>query len=116
VAKISTHVLDTSIGQPAANVKVQLFHLGESRRPHCSMQTNKDGRTDAPLLTADRIPSGIYELVFTVGEYFSQRGVPLSDPPFLDEVVIRFGVSDETGNYHIPLLLSPFGYSTYRGS
>lgn len=80
------------------------------------MQTNGDGRTDTPMLTAERIPAGIYELVFTVAEYFSQRGLALTDPPFLDEVVIRFGVSDETGTYHIPLLLSPFGYSTYRGS
>jgi 5-hydroxyisourate hydrolase len=116
VAKISTHVLDTSTGRPAANVKVQLFRVSDSREPQSSMQTNGDGRTDSPLLIAERIPSGIYELVFAVGEYFSQRGVPLTDPPFLDEVVIRFGVSDETGNYHIPLLLSPFGYSTYRGS
>lgn len=81
-----------------------------------STLTNTDGRTDEPLLAAERIPVGVYELVFNVGEYLSSRGVTLTDPPFLSEVVIRFGVSEETGNYHIPLLLSPYGYTTYRGS
>ena len=75
-----------------------------------------DGRTDQPLLTADRLEPGVYELTFHAGDYFRQAGVALSDPPFLSDVVVRFGVADPAGNYDVPLLLSPYGYSTYRGT
>jgi 5-hydroxyisourate hydrolase len=117
LARISTHVLDTSLGRPAVGVAVNLYRLSEAGREHCAgTVTNRDGRTDEPLLSGDRIPTGVYELVFAGGAYLRQQGVTLPEPAFLDEVVIRFGVAEETGNYHVPLLLSPYGYSTYRGS
>jgi 5-hydroxyisourate hydrolase len=117
LARLSTHVLDTSQGRPAAGIAVSLYRVSDSGREHCAAAvTNRDGRTGEPLLSGDRIPAGVYELVFAVGAYLRQRGVTLPEPPFLDEVVIRFGVAEETGNYHVPLLLSPYGYSTYRGS
>ena len=117
MARISTHVLDTSQGRPAAGIAVTLCRIVETGREHCaSAVTNRDGRTDQPLLSGDRIPTGVYELVFAAGAYLRQLGPPLPEPPFLDEVVIRFGIAEETGNYHVPLLLSPYGYSTYRGS
>jgi 5-hydroxyisourate hydrolase len=117
LARVSTHVLDTSQGRPAACVAVSLYRIADAGREHCaSTVTNRDGRTDEPLLSGDRIPTGVYELVFAAGAYLRQQGVTLSEPAFLDEVVIRFGVAEETGNYHVPLLLSPYGYSAYRGS
>jgi 5-hydroxyisourate hydrolase len=117
LARVSTHVLDTSQGRPAAGLAVSLYRLSPSGREHCGgAVTNRDGRTDEPLLSGDRIPTGVYELVFAAGVYLRQQGVTLSEPAFLDEVVIRFGIAEETGNYHVPLLLSPYGYSTYRGS
>lgn len=117
MARLSTHVLDTARGLPAAGVLVELHRLehGE-RRSVATGVTNTDGRTDAPLLAGDRLDTGIYELVFHAGEYFRRTGLDLPAPPFLDDIVIRIGIADETGNYHVPLLLSPFGYSTYRGS
>ena len=79
-------------------------------------RTNAEGRTDGPLLAGDLIATGTYELVFFAGEYLRAAGTPLTDPPFLDEIVVRFGIADAAGNYHVPLLLSPYGYSTYRGT
>jgi len=109
--------LDTSQGRPAAGLAVSLYRIAETGREHCaSALTNRDGRTDEPLLSGDRIPTGVYELVFAAGTYLRRQGVTLAEPAFLDEVVIRFGVAEETGIYHVPLLLSPYGYSTYRGS
>jgi len=112
MAKLSTHVLDTANGRPAAGMRVQLY-AGDPRRLVKTVTTNADGRTDEPLLTGDALAAGVYELVFSVGDYF---GLPGDGVPFLGEVVVRFGVSDATANYHVPLLVSPFGYSTYRGS
>lgn len=108
MAHISTHVLDIAKGKPAAGVKVDLYFAGALV---ASAVTNADGRTDAPLLAADEIAVGSYELVFHAGDYFQASGVP-----FLNEIPIRFGVSDPHGRYHVPLLAAPHGYSTYRGS
>jgi len=113
MARISTHVLDTARGEPARGIGIDL-HLGA--RLVKSAITNNDGRTDQPLISADRLEIGVYELTFHVGDYFRGTGLTLTAPPFLDEVVVRFGVADPVGNYHVPLLLSPYGYSTYRGS
>jgi 5-hydroxyisourate hydrolase len=96
---------------------VNLYRIHGDAREHCgSAVTNRDGRTDQPLLSGERIPTGVYELVFAAGAYLRQQGVTLPEPAFLDNIVIRFGIADETGAYHVPLLLSPYGYSTYRGS
>ena len=114
MARLSTHVLDTARGRPAAGMRVRLFAIeNEIRRLLKTASTNADGRTDAPLLAGERIETGVYELEFAVADYFDLPGEP---PPFLGEVVVRFGVSDPEGTYHIPLLVSPYGYSTYRGS
>jgi len=113
MARLSTHVLDTSRGKPAQGVAIDLRFCGKLVK---TAVTNMDGRTDQPLVSADRLETGVYELTFHAGDYFRSAGIQLADPPFLDDVVIRFGVSDPAGNYHVPLLLSPYGYSTYRGS
>jgi 5-hydroxyisourate hydrolase len=116
MARLSTHVLDISRGRPAAGLAVRLYALGQSRELIATSLTNADGRTAEPLLSGDRILTGTYELVFSVGDYFRAAGETLPDPPFLDDVAVRFGIADENGNYHVPLLVSPYGYSTYRGS
>ena len=117
MARLSTHVLDTARGTPAAGVAVDLHALRGTNRVHvASTVTNADGRPDAPLMSGDRLEPGVYELTFHAGAYFRQAGGVVSNPPFLDEVVIRFGIADPGGHYHVPLLLSPYGYSTYRGS
>src|SRR5579862_3146118 len=113
MARLSTHVLDTSRGKPAQGVAIDLRFCAKLVK---TAVTNMDGRTDQPLLSGDRLETGVYELTFHAGDYFRSAGIPLAAPPFLDEVVIRFGVADPAGNYHVPLLLSPYGYSTYRGS
>jgi 5-hydroxyisourate hydrolase len=117
MARLSTHVLDTARGVPAAGVRVEL-HLvhGDARRRVTAATTNADGRTDAPLMSGERLETGVYELTFHAGEYFRRAAVALPDPPFLDEVVIRIGIAEPAGNYHVPLLVAPYGYSTYRGS
>jgi 5-hydroxyisourate hydrolase len=114
---LSTHVLDTSRGLPAAGVvvEVRLVRGIDSTRV-AAATTNAQGRTDAPLLMGDALERGTYELTFHVGDYFRRAGVALSDPPFLDRVVIRVGIADSNAGYHIPLLISPYGYTTYRGT
>jgi 5-hydroxyisourate hydrolase len=116
--RLSTHVLDTSSGTPARGVAVHLYRYDTSgaRTLVKSVSTNSDGRTDAPLLSDSELTAGVYELVFHAGDYFRSRGLELPDPPFLDLVSIHFGVADSDQGWHVPLLLSPYGYSTYRGS
>ena len=115
--RLSTHVLDTHRGRPAAGVAVELLELwGEERRPVARGVTNADGRTDAPLISGRPVPIARYELRFGLGDYFAGLGVPLADPPFLDVVPIRFAVGEPEGHYHVPLLATPWGYTTYRGS
>jgi 5-hydroxyisourate hydrolase len=117
MARLSTHVLDTARGAPAAGVRIDVHLVREgARHKIASSTTNADGRTDAPLLSGDRLETGVYELTFHAGEYFRRIGVALANPPFLDEVLIRVGIADGNGSYHVPLLLAPYGYSTYRGS
>jgi 5-hydroxyisourate hydrolase len=101
----------------AAGVMVQVTMIrGTDRSTVATAVTNGDGRTDAPLLSGERLDTGIYELAFHVGDYFRRAGARLTDPPFLDVVVVRIGIADAAGFYHIPLLISPYGYSTYRGT
>jgi 5-hydroxyisourate hydrolase len=110
---LTTHILDTMHGRPAAGVSLRLLREGEAVT---SGITNMDGRVDPPLLDGKTLTAGRYRLEFDVGEYFRDMGVSLPDPPFLDVVVIDFGVAETTSHYHVPLLVSPYGYSTYRGS
>ncbi len=113
---LTTHVLDTARGCPAEGLKIDLFRLeGDERHFLKSLVTNSDGRTDQQILPSDEFSTGQYELVFHAGGYLDASGTPPEDPRFLDVVPIRFGMSQED-HYHVPLLLSPFGYSTYRGS
>jgi 5-hydroxyisourate hydrolase len=112
MSRLTTHVLDTSIGRPAAGVRMVLRRDGEVL---ADTRTNADGRTDQPLLDGAAFCAGTYELAFHVGDYFRGQGASLSDPPFLDVVPIRFSITGDR-HYHVPLLVSPFGYSTYRGS
>ena len=118
MARLSTHVLDTANGRPAGGMRVCLYACeGESRQLMKTAITNPDGRTDEPLLVGERLPVGIYELVFSVAEYFAAPGSATSGAPaFLGDVVVRFGIGDASANYHVPLLVSPYAYSTYRGS
>jgi 5-hydroxyisourate hydrolase len=112
---LTTHILDTTYGGPAAGVGIRLYSLAGSRRQLASAVSNADGRTDAALLEGDAMTTGSYELEFDIGDYYRAKGATLSDPAFLETVVIRFAVrSDE--RYHVPLLASPWSYSTYRGS
>jgi 5-hydroxyisourate hydrolase len=117
MARLSTHVLDTSRGTPAAGVRIELHVLKNGERHRVAVATtNADGRTDAPLLSSERLETGLYELTFHAADYYRKAGVALADPPFLDAIVVRVGLADPAGNYHVPLLLAPYGYSTYRGS
>ncbi|MBS7539040.1 2-oxo-4-hydroxy-4-carboxy-5-ureidoimidazoline decarboxylase [Ancylobacter lacus] len=115
--RLSTHVLDTHRGAPAAGVRVRLFEVGRSARALLAEAvTNADGRTDAPLLGGGPLRAGRYELVFHIGAYFAGRGLDLPEPAFLDEVPLRFGIAEPEGHYHVPLVCTPWSYSTYRGS
>ncbi len=114
--RLTTHVLDTATGKPAAGLSISLYKVsGNSHRKVKTVVTNSDGRCDEPLLSGRAFQAGQYELVFSAGAYFRAAGLALPEPMFLDEVPIRFGMSEEK-HYHVPLLISPYGYSTYRGS
>ena len=116
--RLSTHVLDTHAGHPAGGVAIELVEVAAHGTPRviASGTTNLDGRTDHPFISGRPIPIGRYELRFHVGEYFTRRGAPQSDPPFLDVVPVRFDVAEPEAHYHVPLLVTPWSYSTYRGS
>jgi 5-hydroxyisourate hydrolase len=117
MGKLTTHVLDTAGGKPAAGMKFELSVLeGPGWRKLKSLQTNADGRPDAPLLEGAALQAGQYRLVFDVASYYKGLGTQLPEPPFLDRVPLRFGVADPSLHYHVPLLCSPWGYTTYRGS
>lgn len=116
--RLSTHVLDTHSGRPAQGLWLALRELSDRDDPRviARVSTNADGRTDAPLIHGRPVPIGRYELLFAVGDYFAGLGTPLPDPPFLDVVPVRFAVAEPEGNYHVPLLVTPWSYATYRGS
>ena len=116
MTKLTTHVLDVYSGKPGGGIKVDLFYFkGENKEKINSVVLNKDGRSDEPLVEKNKFKSGKYELVFYVGDYF-KKIIKKNGIPFLDDVIIRFGISSNKENYHVPLLVSPWSYSTYRGS
>jgi 5-hydroxyisourate hydrolase len=117
MGKLSTHVLDTTQGKPGAGVRITLFAVGENGRTLLKTDiTNADGRCGAPLLEGDAMQNGKYELVFAAGDYFAAQGVALPEPRFVDQVTIAFGIASLDENYHVPLVVTPWSYSTYRGS
>ena len=117
MGRLTTHVLDTARGRPAAGLRIELYRLSvDSRDRLAEAVTNADGRCDAPLLEGTAFRAGTYELVFHAGAWLTAEGFALPSPRFLDDIPIRFGIAGDAGRYHVPLLLSPFGYSTYRGS
>lgn len=115
--KLSTHVLDTAHGCPAAGMTLRLLREQDGQATLVAQAiTNADGRTDSPLLAGEALIPGVYELHFEAGSYFRARGVPLAEPPFLDRVILRFGIAPGEQGYHVPLLVSPWSWSSYRGS
>ncbi len=117
MGRLTTHVLDTTHGLPGAEIKVELYKVNEdSTEKLATVLTNFDGRTDAPILAGNDFRPGKYQLVFYVADYYRSKGVELDGVPFLDDVVIRFGLDDPDAHYHVPLLVSPYSFSTYRGS
>ena len=114
--KLSTHVLDLSPGRPAAGMRIELTRLAPSPAALKSAVTNADGRTDGPLLAGAELAPGTYQLEFHVGEYFAAKGAAPAGAPFLDVVPVRFGIADPSASYHVPLLVTPWAYNTYRGS
>ena len=115
MGRLTTHVLDIANGCPGAAIRIDLFRIGQADAIAGTV-TNADGRCEKPLLEGGRFIAGEYEIVFHAGEYFNAKGLEDGEHRFLDQVVIRFGINDPDQHYHVPLLLSPFGYSTYRGS
>jgi 5-hydroxyisourate hydrolase len=114
---LTTHVLDTAQGRPGQGIRIEVLRLeGETRIRLEEVVTNDDGRCDAPILEGDAFTPGEYELVFHAGEYLRDQGIEAPEPRFLDVIPLRFGVADADAHYHVPLLLSPYGYTTYRGS
>lgn len=117
MSRLTTHVLDTVHGRPGQHIQLSLYRIVDNQREYLlSVKTNKEGRCDAPLLEGAAFQPGIYELDFGLGSYFSALVPDLPQPPFLDVVTLRFGVADTNSHYHVPLVASPWGYSTYRGS
>jgi 5-hydroxyisourate hydrolase len=117
MGKLSTHVLDIAHGKPAAGVLVELYLVEATQRTLVrSAVTNKDGRCDAPLLEGNEMQAGQYELMFGAGDYFAGQGLALPEPRFVDRVIVAFGIADPSQNFHVPLVVSPWAYSTYRGS
>ncbi len=117
MGRLTTHVLDTASGRPGQDIAVTLYRIdGAGRQLLVSTRTNHDGRCDAALLEGDAMAAGVYELDFGAGDYFRAQGIALPDPAFLDVVTLRFGIADVAAHYHVPLLVSPWSYSTYRGS
>ncbi len=116
MGRLTTHVLDTALGRPAAGLKIEVLRLGSSAAVLKTITTNADGRADAPILEGADLKVGRYELRFHAGDYLRESGHAQPEPLFLDIIPIRFGIADISAHYHVPLLLSPFGYSTYRGS
>ena len=115
--RLTTHVLDTALGKPAAGLQIVLFRITDDLpQPIKTVTTNSDGRCDSPLLEGEAFQKGTYELVFEAGTYLRGTGAELPEPAFLDRIPIRFGIADASQHYHVPLLVSPFSYSTYRGS
>ncbi len=115
--RLTTHVLDTARGKPAAGVRIALYRIeGDSRAKIAEALTNQDGRTDAPMLAGEALREGVYELVFAAGDYLRASGQAAGAVLFLGDIPIRFGVADASQHFHVPLLISPFAYSTYRGS
>ena len=117
MGRLTTHVLDTAQGRPGQGIRIEVYRL-EKGQPTLikTVETNDDGRCDAPILEGGDFTTGEYELVFHAGDYLREQGVEASEPRFLDVIPLRFGVADDAAHYHVPLLLSPYGYSTYRGS
>ena len=114
---LTTHILDLTHGQPAGNVTIELYYLSNKEWYLIKTAiTNSDGRLDRPFLSAEEMKMGTYELNFHIGEYFRSKDMPLPDPLFLDQVPVRFGISNLNSHYHVPLLISPYGYQIYRGS
>jgi 5-hydroxyisourate hydrolase len=114
---LTTHILDLTHGQPASRVKIEVSFLGESsKHPLKTAMTNEDGRLDVSLLSSDEMQPGEYELLFFIGDYFRRKGLNLEEPLFLDRVVVRIGIAASRSHYHVPLLISPWGYQVYRGS
>ncbi|NOH60635.1 hydroxyisourate hydrolase [Vibrio sp. RE88] len=117
MGKLTTHILDTMHGLPGADIEVELFRVeGDNLTKIKTVTTNFDGRTDAPVLEGEAFELGKYQLVFHVADYFRNKDVDLGDIAFLDDVVIRFGLGEKDAHYHVPLLVSPYSFSTYRGS
>jgi len=117
MGRLTTHVLDTASGRPAAGVRIDLHRIdGATRTRLAEAVTNADGRCDRPILEGEAFAPGVYELTFHAGAYFDAQGVALPEPKFLDQVPIRFGIADAGAHYHVPLLIAPFACSTYRGS
>jgi 5-hydroxyisourate hydrolase len=116
MGRLTTHVLDTAHGKPGVGIAVAVFRLDGERREVARAVTNDDGRCDRPLLEGAALERGRYEILFAAGDYFRAQGLALAEPLFVDEVVLRFGIADPGQHYHVPLLVSPWSYSTYRGS
>ncbi len=117
VGRLTTHVLDAAHGCPGSGIKVELYRVeAQGLELVATRETNADGRCDSPLLEGDTYRSGVYQLQFSAGDYYRRRGTALAEPAFLDVVVLRFGIDAGQEHYHVPLLISPYSYSTYRGS